>query len=141
MDTSKEYINMCRKAVQVQEYFKNHDSDRCSFLHCTEHDRMMFHISSITDGYHDYTCSYGTEESHRLQYDYNHECVWLPRQDQLQEMVKINNAEFPVDVVRKLNSFCENYVYPSGLMSMEQLWLAFVMKTKFKKTWNGEGWI
>ena len=25
--------------------------------------------------------------------------------------------------------------------SMEQLWLAFVMKSKYNKTWNGEDWI
>ena len=25
--------------------------------------------------------------------------------------------------------------------SMEQLWLAFVMKDKYKKVWNGEDWI
>jgi len=25
--------------------------------------------------------------------------------------------------------------------SMEQLWLAFVMKEKYNKIWNGENWI
>jgi len=30
--------------------------------------------------------------------------------------------------------------YTAIFNSMEQLWLAFVMKEKFDKVWNGEDW-
>lgn len=71
-------------------------------------------------------------------------CFWLPRQDQLQEMIKTNN------IVNLCHSFysqmllynnCGDYIYPDldEFTSMEQLWLAFVMKEKWNKQWlNGE---
>lgn len=31
--------------------------------------------------------------------------------------------------------------YPKKFTSMEQLWLAFVMKEKHNKAWNGEDWV
>ena len=77
--------------------------------------------------------------------------VWLPRQDQLQEMIedKINMKEW-----RRLNLLIDcAYSYTSSklleeqwreiqtLESFEQLWLAFVMFEKFGKKWDGTGWI
>lgn len=71
--------------------------------------------------------------------------VWLPRQDQLQEMVKrepwfetiYRFYEFlqggTIDV-HSWNGPCTKY------KSMEQLWLAFVMKEKYGKSWTGEEW-
>lgn len=72
----------------------------------------------------------------------------LERQDQLQEML-----EFPVgsfndnfwDALADLYNWSfkgswrkfEHYIP----LSMEQLWLAFVMKEKYDKVWNGEDWI
>jgi hypothetical protein len=73
--------------------------------------------------------------------------VWLPRQDQLQEMVEGNIAE-------KFHKFCQ-FVYPpiipseesvvefinvftNTFSSFEQLWLAFIMKDKHNKFWNSE---
>ena len=73
--------------------------------------------------------------------------IWLPRQDQLQEMV--GKYDLP-------NLLVEFYCFVSGRVpltneivsepkwaeftSMEQLWLAFVMKEKYNKTWDGEEW-
>ena len=34
-----------------------------------------------------------------------------------------------------------NAAYVTSNCSMEQLWLAFVMQEKYKKTWDGEKWI
>ena len=62
--------------------------------------------------------------------------VWLPRQDQLQEMV---DGGFAHQTLERFYQW-----YHSGiskcLSSMEQLWLAFVMKEKYNKTWDGETW-
>ena len=68
--------------------------------------------------------------------------VAFKTQDQLQEMVR--------DRYKSLDSFsyffwlwvttkCPEKVL--GLNSMEQLWLAFVMKEEYGKVWDGEGWI
>lgn len=33
------------------------------------------------------------------------------------------------------------YEYPKQFVSMEQLWLAFIMKNEYHKIWSGEDWI
>ena len=60
-------------------------------------------------------------------------------QDQLQEMVNENG------ILNMFHSFMEWFnsdeEYEQLPMdSMEQLWLAFVMKEKHSKTWNGKEW-
>ena len=73
------------------------------------------------------------------------ESVWLPRQDQLQEMLGCDYKDqlgdftgFVFDICHDTLSF-ENY--PSQFTSMEQLWLAFYMAEKHNKIWEGEQWI
>ncbi len=69
--------------------------------------------------------------------------IWLPRQDELQAM-------FGGYGVRQLTQCffrfacsinCDELEYTQIFTSMEQLWLAFVMKEKFKKKWNGTEWV
>lgn len=70
--------------------------------------------------------------------------VWLPRQDQLQEML---SKEY-VDCHAMLQHFYEWCIENDGYLedlfagneSMEQLWLIFVMKEEFGKIWNGKSW-
>jgi len=79
----------------------------------------------------------------------NRQWVKLLRQDQLQEIIiREQGWELhPRDIKTLLHNIClsiENGLLPfdkHGLYSMEQLWLAFVMKEKYKKIWNGEKWI
>jgi len=76
----------------------------------------------------------------------NRELVsWLPKQDQLQEMVFENWGspelidgfhQWYYDLFKESN---KNYQCEAE-WSMEQLWLAFVMKEKYNKEWNGESW-
>jgi len=73
--------------------------------------------------------------------------IWLPRQDELQEiLVNVNHAPL-IMLIALFDHFAfeqgyENKVPPINIFSsMEQLWLAFVMKELYKKVWNGEDWI
>ncbi len=72
--------------------------------------------------------------------------IWLPRQDQLQEIYGENDVfkDYPTDRVGRLwNIYKEKggaNRHWIGLTSMEQLWLAFVMKEKFNKVRNGDKW-
>jgi len=71
--------------------------------------------------------------------------VWLPRQDQLQEMVILPRdfiGNRPIVLTNKLIEWSEIYhhgIYTWG-ESFEQLWLAFVMSEKYNKNWIGETW-
>jgi len=75
--------------------------------------------------------------------------IWLPRQDQLQDMVgdyRTLNQYLAAYYDAMLNwkeymgETREDY-WENTFTSMEQLWLAFVMKEKYNKVWNGEKWI
>ncbi len=82
----------------------------------------------------------------------------LKTQDQLQEMLGeypeetalAKNEKFQTNLTAKLASFMdfvqpeyELYLpeYTKHFTSMEQLWLAFVMKEKYNKTWVGNRWV
>lgn len=71
------------------------------------------------------------------------DCTWLPRQDQLQDMVKERFAGAHSLIHWFEQWFTLNWLKDSSLAdwSMEQLWLAFVMKEKYNKAWNGKNWI
>jgi len=95
--------------------------------------RNIFYLASITD----------TEVKVALSplakgWEGDKKYIWLPRQDQLQEMVR---DLFPVSWVLA-KEFAEKAYHLSAdtNMSMEQLWLAFVMKEEFGKVWTGEEW-
>ena len=63
----------------------------------------------------------------------------LERQDQLQEMVDIRGLQ---SLTWAIHQFSESQYGSSFTISgtMEQLWLAFVMKEKYGKVWTGEDW-
>lgn len=85
--------------------------------------------------------------------------IWLPRQDQLQEMV--DNISEPINVLRGLINWVDDpygfgtmpfpkqmdklnkwFNYIISFNSYEQLWLAFVMHEKYGKMWDDEeGWV
>ena len=75
--------------------------------------------------------------------------IWLPTQEQLQEMYGACNH---IAYLCGLNDFAfgkrhgENmghdaFVYPANFHSMTELALAMLMQHKHNKTWNGETWI
>jgi len=68
--------------------------------------------------------------------------IWLPDQSQLQEMIE----DEPRGQLFRLYHFAlenDNIIELRNVFqftSMEQLWLAFVMKELHNKTWNGDKW-
>lgn len=116
MDTSEQYIKMCEKAGEIQE---KATYPLGAFYH--ENDLV---ICNMGDYYHQ------TKGSNIPGY------IWLPQQDQLQEM--LGNVDESYRVFRK---WLDTSWVKKILVSWEQLWLAFVMKEKFGKVWDGEDWI
>jgi len=125
MDTSEQYIKMCEKAVEIQGL-------RTVGKHYKLGDYYFWedHIN----------LAYGNGETVGIEYRYADE-TWLPRQDQLQEMIidKFKNTGFSA-IESLVFKFYKSFEADTE-MSMEQLWLAFVMKEKYNKSWNGEGWV
>ncbi len=68
------------------------------------------------------------------------EATQLERQDQLQEMViHFGHGHSNGGILVGLSMFSQEYGYNET--SMEQLWLAFVMKEKYSKVWDGKDWV
>lgn len=67
--------------------------------------------------------------------------IWLPRQDESQDMiVKVVDYETAAILESKFHKFLV-WLDEWDFISMEQLWLAFVMKEKYNKVWDGKEWI
>ncbi len=116
MDTSEQYIKMC-DCEEIQ-------SGRNAYPYNREED----------DFYRYYP---------NARFADSKSTIFLPRQDQLQEMVKDRYyGQSPWSLLSVFFHWSlEVYTHDFGETSMEQLWLAFVMKEKFSKTWNGTEWI
>jgi len=86
------------------------------------------------------------------------QAIWLPRQDQLQEMVfpedpfwrhidEFHDFAFQRQTLGVMPHYCaikeadEQERYVMQFKSMEQLWLAFVMHELHGKKWDGEKWV
>lgn len=141
MDTSEEYVEMCSKAEEIQKDIEEAGGAWIG-------NNILYHVAPTNqphnrDGYYHIvdenairrceTC--GNEESYIKSSIY----TWLPRQDQSQEMVIGKVDHWTTGVTGLWNLYC--FAQENDWQSMEQLWLKFVMKEKYRKTWKGGEWI
>ena len=126
MDESKEYMFMCTDADEIQQLWKPWYGD--------------YYYDVIA--HQTYICSKVSKAKRRFR---NGELVWLPRQDQLQKMIKYNSgttkgyAVIPEDLItvlfhslmdsRNAGGFIDipKIYHPEQFCSMEQITLALVM--------------
>ena len=113
------YIKMCEKAVEIQE---------------------QRNVLAFVPNGSDTICWCGADTYS----DGKNGAIWLPRQDQLQEMFNFPYGTAKdwlwtlLDVIHKFgfNSKFKEWIP----CSMEQLWLAFIMKEKYNKVWTNNEW-
>ena len=126
MDLSKEYIMMCKKAIEIQARWKPRPQDDIYYV---KDDYCSFVYTLFKDKYKDYT--------HRLRDAY----IWLPRQDQLQDMI-LETWEAGLVVNYGISPLHErHHLHPSD--SFEKAWLSEVMFSMFDKVWDSdiEDWV
>jgi len=128
MDTSKEYIKKCEKAPKLQPRdleFLNGD-----YIYYKNNWGIYFKEKFYQEGVYN--------DGSLINYDDNP--FRLHMQDQLQEMIE----GLPVNHVLRIYRFIDRQDDGSGRIlkynSMEELWLAFIMKEKYNKIWNGDDW-
>ena len=143
MDISKTYAKMCEKAWEIQQWWQPEPFDINKKNKCLG-DVYLHHCVDqwADDNPYDVIEVYFAQKIDKTR------VVWLPRQDQLQEMLEFPTGSFKYnfwDALADLYewSFSANWEKFKDYipLSMEQLWLAFVMKEKYNKVWNGEEWI
>ncbi len=130
MDTSKEYIKMCERAEEIQKNWRPTVEDD---VYIPLFETVSFIKNEVFyKGY--FIWGFPTQMT-------KEDLIWLPRQDQLQEMIQ-EKYEMKLagnyQMLYHLLHFADLHKFDDW--SMEQLWLAFVMKEKYKKVWNGEKW-
>lgn len=112
MDTSKDYILMCDEAIPVQKGWKIQEGDHYS---------TMFSTGIVNSTTIHYFPQYGERNF-----------TWLPRQDQIQNMIQkadvILLQKF-VDWILTNWAIDISYTY-------EQLWLMYYMEIKQEMEWN-----
>ena len=161
MDTSETYIKMCEKAEEIQKRWRTaayqeqgdgYGSLISYFDEANKRQRLDMFLGFYTFDGKPTTQIISLPSRYSIAQTYagliwQHDLtkvVWLPRQDQLQEMV----GGFEAGMIDWWH--WRNAVYPHmqnphtkewRFNSFEQLWLAFVMKEKYGKVWNGEEWV
>lgn len=138
---------MCQKAEDIQNAWI---PKRCDFI--IEQGLVEEGLSFCKQGASEVQVVdlyYQDQESEGYQQeceDLKNNAFWLPRQDQLQNMIEPDVSKVCLLFNQVLS---EQYYYPkntrvespSVFYSMEQLWLAYVMKEKFSRVWNEEKWL
>ncbi len=137
MDTSEQYIAMCKAATQIQ--------NRCPFA---EGDFLV--NQSAVGGPWLFTNYKWQPDPHDAKWEMRtaglgrkpNWLVWLPRIDQLAGMVCApdQSAKNLMDVFGRWCAELPNTV-ETAWMPMEQLWLRFVMGSCYGQRWDGEKWI
>lgn len=143
MDITKLYVDMCEKSSEIQGLWKPEMGD---WFHAECTDWQIGQAGFAYEG--------KVNEVPRVMYDgkpipyltaelsaegWLHEkLIWLPRQDQLQGMIKWDS----IFIIKRGDTYFRRSCgtnYEQG-KSLEQVWLAFVMKEKYNKTWKDETW-
>ena len=122
MDTTEENVRMCEKAEEIQNSWIPQKYDYTWKKH-----------------YEGLTVIINRHQQEQIT-KYTGSYIWLPTQNQLQKLTDIKSI--PV-LLSQFNEFVfENVEYTSQFIdSCEKLWLAFVMKKCYKKSWNGKEWV
>lgn len=139
MDTSEKYIEMCRAADEIQKIWKAEVGDYVfpPKTHPCQAIRILCSMGELS-----YPSGYSPYRNKQLE-------TWLPRQDQLQDMIKPKElvTQFGVNqnlwgVLFEFDMFVmnERYYNPKRYSTMEQLWLAYVMYEKYEKIWDESEW-
>lgn len=140
MDASEKYRKMCEKAGEVREHWNPHWGDWYM-----EYDDPCSADDPVSGYYGEWKLRLQDNEQlfSKSVLDFMKSAyIYLPRQDQLQEMLQFEcgltekHHRF-YEYIQNMNYDREQFASPFQLLeSFEQLWLAFVMHEKYGKVWD-----
>ena len=153
MDPSLQYVRMCKGATEIQNQWKFELGDYFSTIRQTAlHERNLATETDDRKGFSIVDSYWLNDELTKKRIP--EPWVWLPRQDQLQEMLSDEHRIFYKDTVGKwpagfifmvvldrFRAFLECEYDYTELDSAEQIWLAYVMDHVHEKRWDGSTWI
>src|SRR5574343_136254 len=147
MDTSETYIFHCQKATEIQALRPpRQDFQPADFYATREKIRSGEHKGEVR------WMAWVAENGDCGMDQRDKDDTWLPRQDQLQEIVSQGSLVFEgggaaasnlchaFDLWVRQNWIWGNSTTDEVFASMEQLRLAFVMWERYQKRWTGGDW-
>lgn len=168
MDETKQYQEMLKAAPEIQKLWSPNVGDyhtwngdisvigRLDFKSITHHEIRDKTVWGDKEQYGQYIIGYFNEwvimdfnsttpynaenivkHFHEIYTTYDN-CIWLPRQDQLQDMLSATTRELLFYNHRILDRWDADN---DKNKTMEQLWLMLIMYLLFSKSWNGKEWV
>lgn len=148
MDASNRYVLMCQKADEVQTLWSPKQCDFIISLSDLEEGvsfcRPAESLVQVINMYYNEQDG----EQYLLECDeLKEQAIWVPRQDQLQKIIEPDTAKVYTHMhevmERQYHDYSKNAMVRASELfySMEQLWLAYVMKEKYNRAWNEDGWV
>ena len=145
MEQERKYFLMCKNAKEIQKQWIPKFGDDVW-------DRYLFTAVSGTILHYHYIvkyCNYiknefvlfTSDDRNVITLPRGMNFIWLPRQDQLQEMIGIKYYISSLNFIKQ--ELIEKSIpqYHDQFNSMEQLLLSLVMEKNYDKVWNGKDWI
>ena len=121
---TKNLINQCEQAEEIQKAWKPKMGD--------------WFLETLTKSTHIYVDGFAFLPQHNVPLSTLY--IWLPTQEQLQEMMKYKFSE-----ERKLLTDFYGWVVfkipPFVNETMKEMLLMYVMKEKYNKSWTGNKWV
>ncbi len=124
---TKNYIKMCEQAEEIQKAWKPVDWDIFAYRY-SKGLGMVWEVIGV--------------KNRHLYIREN--CIWLPTQEQLQEMILIDKKYIDMfSLNNDLNDFMIDDLDKKTRSNMNEVWLAFVVKEIYHKEWltEEEKWI
>lgn len=124
MDINKDYIEMCKKAQEIQKQRGSFNWDRFDYAVWLRFEQLIKDGGFVID-------KLGHRDDIRKYF------VWLPRQDQLAEMIGTWNNNYSMSFFNNIEANSKYRGIPDmGFNSIEKHLLHFLMSDKFNKFWN-----
>lgn len=138
----KNYIKMCEKAEEIQKQI----FPKLSFVIVKKcwatRKREIGIITDIKEEYKRYNIFMKNNPYGGVEQEF---VVWLPTQEQLQEMINWKDYHISIcwNCLPYKFEWSQDPLKIDGVNgnSMNELWLAFVMKEKYNKIWTGRDWV
>ena len=127
MFMDNKYILMCQESTEIQELWKPKIGDKCFDID----DLNGLGVELV--GEEDVFCN--------SQKDYWEGYIWLPRQEDLQEILLDKRGDGAGDIINDFYSFIvdnEPLPYVSNREAISMFWLVFIMATLYQKKWDSE---
>jgi hypothetical protein len=136
---TKNYIKQCEQAEEIQKAWKPKTRDLIQRRQTVLKNKQIYLITNIDREIVFYINIKDGEESWCHKDNFKDEFLYIPTQEQLQEMIDLSG--WHNILVALIYWYQDANIKEKDINSLNELWLAFVMHEKYNKIWTGKKWV